>query len=103
MNLGYSPEWHDEGSCNGPEARAAARSLGVETTEEVWFPDKSHAQAAYALVRPICLACPVYDRCLAEITAHPSKYGMWAGLAPEDRKGLRVVATPQQKESTTNA
>jgi WhiB family redox-sensing transcriptional regulator len=45
----------------------------------------------YDRARRICQACPVQPECLATAMddEEPERYGVWGGLAPDDRKQLR--------------
>lgn len=99
----FSPPWHELAACNGPEARRAARQLGLEDTVDLFFPSKEKAKDAYALARPICRTlCPVRAECAAAIAAHPVRLGMWAGTTPEERHP-RTGKTPQTETEQKSA
>jgi len=52
---------------------------------DLWFP-KSHSRANDAPAKAICRGCPARAACLQLITAHPSEFGIYAGLSPVERQ-----------------
>lgn len=57
---------------------------------EAWFPNQ--AQSASREIRnakKLCESCPVQRECLAYAVANPELLGIWGGLTPKERLGLR--------------
>ncbi len=72
--------------------RAACRTADPE----LFFPDPTAgggaAQKRYKQAKAICATCPVVAECLSwALTAAPAgmDYGVWGGLAPDERRALR--------------
>jgi len=51
-----------------------------------WF---SHDVVAIAAAKLVCVACPVSDECLEWALDMPERHGVWGGLTPTERDGLR--------------
>lgn len=51
-----------------------------------------------ARAKAVCLSCPVLDECREFIARYPEDEGIWAGLLPEERKG--VIETCQRTTLT---
>lgn len=66
---------------------------------DAWFPDKAD-QLAVALAKAGCAACPVLTECRTEVeryeaTSGPSRrWGIWAGLTPEERHPKPIRRRP---------
>lgn len=73
---------HSRGACGG---------------HEDVFDDETRVEEAKA----ICTACPVRDRCLA-YGLNSEEFGVWGGLAPEERAAVRgrpFVHTLEQRQA----
>lgn len=62
-------------------ARAACRHPGI--TVEVFYVGRGEAPD---LARQVCAACPVIHDCAAYADIHHEQVGLWAGMAPKDRR-----------------
>lgn len=67
--------WRLRGRCAGDQSGA-------------WFADLRTPAARMA--RLACASCPVKRRCLAAALLYGEEYGIWGGLAPEERTVLDV-------------
>ena len=57
----------------------------------MWFEptvNDFETQAKNKIAKSICLSCPVRDMCL-EYSLHFERYGIWGGLAANDREQIR--------------
>lgn len=72
----------------GWQAHALCASSG---SPDDWFPDKGRPRAR---VRHTCAACPVREQCLAYAIGNGIRYGIWGGLAEEERRALPSGAPP---------
>lgn len=85
--VNHDPEWWFQILPNGPNPR---KQLQVSRKIE-------DARTLYAL--SICGSCPVRDECEREVMAREgdcrtsSRYGVWAGLLPDERSALRRKRT----------
>lgn len=66
-----------------PCARLAAGHLGAD----LWYPDSGRELPD--VVRLACATCWRRAACLTEALTRPEEHGIWAGLAPAMRLGLR--------------
>jgi WhiB family redox-sensing transcriptional regulator len=66
------------------------RARCAEVDPELWFPEKGGGNRA---AKRVCAACPVRAECLEYIlrpeNAEIARFGVWAGLSPQQRRGLR--------------
>lgn len=62
-------------------ARAACRHPGI--TVDVFYVGRGEAPD---LARRVCAVCPVIRDCAAYADAHHEQVGLWAGMAPKDRR-----------------
>jgi len=61
------------------------------------FPSNAKESAeSRAIIKPICEACPVFDKCFAYAVSFPEKalQGFWANTSEGDRRRMRYSATP---------
>jgi WhiB family transcriptional regulator, redox-sensing transcriptional regulator len=63
-----------------------ARARCAETDPEIFFPPKG---APASKARAICGKCVVRDDCLAYALDAGEEHGIWGGLDPDERRGLR--------------
>ena len=76
-----SEPWRHRASCDGEDT-------------SWWFPDKTGAcNPATARAVAICKTCPVQQACLTHAQELPEHHGIWGGLTPEQRRGLRRRVT----------
>ena len=76
-----SEPWRHKAACNGEDT-------------SWWFPEKSGSHnPATARALALCRACPVQAPCLAQAQDNPELHGIWGGLTPEQRRGLRRTIT----------
>lgn len=76
-----SDPWRHKAACDGQDTAW-------------WFPDKTGAyNPATAKAVAICRTCPVQADCLAHAQDKPEYHGIWGGLTPEQRRGLRRRVT----------
>ena len=76
-----SEPWRHKAACNGHDM-------------SWWFPEKTggrNPDTARAVA--ICRSCPVQANCLAFAQEQPEFHGIWGGLTPEQRRGLRRQVT----------
>ena len=76
-----SEPWRHKAACNGHDSAD-------------WFPEKTGAyNPATARAVAICKTCPVQQACLTHAQELPEHHGIWGGLTPEQRRGLRRRVT----------
>lgn len=72
-----SEPWRHKAACNGKDTA-------------YWFPEQTNAyNPASARAVAICRSCPVQLACLTHAQEQPEHYGIWGGLTPKERLGLR--------------
>lgn len=74
--------WRDDAACH-----SMPRSW--------WFPDKD----SYAQARPICMSCPVREKCLAFALENQILHGMWGGTTERERR--RMLRSQRTKGRVT--
>jgi WhiB family redox-sensing transcriptional regulator len=62
-----------------------ATALCAQTDPELFFPEKG---GSIKEAQRVCSSCEVRAECLDYALAHDERFGVWAGLSPEQR--LRV-------------
>lgn len=75
-----STNWQKRGAC-----RDAPRDLHNPVGRE--GSPKYDAQAQKA--KSVCAACPVTDQCLTFAVEMGEREGIWGGMTPNERRGLR--------------
>jgi WhiB family redox-sensing transcriptional regulator len=65
------PEWMD-------------RALCAQLAPDAWFPEGGPATSA----RRVCAACPVRAECLAYALGNGERFGIWGGLAYDERRAV---------------
>ena len=72
-----SEPWRHRAACGGQDT-------------SWWFPDKTGAHnATTARALALCRSCPVQTPCLTHAQDAPEYHGIWGGMTPEQRRGLR--------------
>jgi WhiB family redox-sensing transcriptional regulator len=66
--------------------REEANCIGVDL--EIFFPDIPTNRSSLE-AKVLCRACPVSLECLEEALAQPEEFGIFGGLSPYERQGLR--------------
>lgn len=79
--LGITPQpWHDQAAC-------------ASTDPELFYPpDHRGAVTGYRAAKRVCAGCPVKAECLADAMERDEQWGVWGGLAPDERLALRRVS-----------
>ncbi len=75
----------------GLEWQEQARCAGVDTN--LFFVDMPHGrrarkEAVDAVTGPYCKQCPVITQCLTWALTNQEQYGIWGGLAADERDEL---------------
>jgi hypothetical protein len=68
-------------------------ALCAQTDPEIFFPIKGD-QGAAQKAKDICRQCEVQKDCLAWAVANNEEFGIWGGLTPKERRGLRERGKP---------
>jgi WhiB family redox-sensing transcriptional regulator len=68
----------------------AERSLCAKADPEIWFPVDEEDLELGAAAIDACFRCPVRAECLAHALAIGERHGIWGGLTPGQRLGLRT-------------
>jgi WhiB family transcriptional regulator, redox-sensing transcriptional regulator len=63
---------------------APVRIPCMESDPELFFDRDNYRQA-----RKLCSRCPVKSECLTVALANDEQFGVWGGLSPNERKGLK--------------
>jgi Transcription factor WhiB len=84
------------------QARCAVSTLDPDE----WFPASPEpvlARREAAAAMAVCAACPVQAECVALSLAHwqIGQHGIWGGLVPAERAGLRHVTCPDSPQDRT--
>ena len=66
-------EWRDRGTC-------------AEVDPELFFPEKGGSARE---AKKVCASCEVRAECLEYALAADERYGIWGGLAEQERRPLR--------------
>lgn len=79
--VGAVPEVHDW----------SLGSACLDEDPDLFFPvgEKGRAIVQMEHARKICLGCPVRRQCLELALKVGAEHGMWGGLTPEERKGIK--------------
>lgn len=76
-------EYHDRKDYVNWSVMAECRGLDTD----MFFPDKGKMPSAEAI--GACRVCKVRVHCLNYALRHNLDYGMWGGLTPAQRRGMR--------------
>lgn len=68
--------WRDDAACKGWDTARFFPDDGTNIDPEI---------------RNLCAHCPVRQECLNHAIDTPEKYGVWAGLAPKQRRHYRSL------------
>ena len=72
-----SEPWRHKAACSGKDTA-------------YWFPEQTGPyNPATARAVAICRSCPVQLACLAHAQEQPEHHGIWGGLTPAQRLGMR--------------
>ena len=76
----YPPtgEWAIQAACKG--------ARGVMDGERI---AGKGGGTSWAQARRFCASCPVRDECLAHALEHEEPHGMWGGMTPNERRGVK--------------
>ena len=81
----------------------AAEAACLDEDPDLFFPpgERGASNAQYELARSVCTPCPVRRSCLEFALDVDAQYGMWGGMAPDERKHVkrRFVSTQRRAES----
>lgn len=83
---------------------AACRGWVEENGSDPWFPEHPGAPGAYETAKKICAGCPVAQQCLDTAMAEEGsvhgrqRWGMFAGLLPEERHHLYKRRARHERE-----
>jgi WhiB family redox-sensing transcriptional regulator len=85
--------WMQESACRGTAAR--------EGNHEIFFPEvkQGHTHGEYKRAKEICLNCQVRLDCVDFIIRNPTRWGVWGGYNPSDRKMLSKLIQIRGKEN----
>jgi len=57
---------------------------------DAFFIDRDQdAREKYIIARKLCQSCPILLQCLEYAVSNDENYGVWGGMTPHERKGLR--------------
>jgi WhiB family transcriptional regulator, redox-sensing transcriptional regulator len=73
--------WRSRAACKG-------------TDLELFFPPADAGRNAARAAKAICAGCPVKAACLRHALGSPERFGVWAGLAERERRGMKPEASP---------
>jgi hypothetical protein len=64
-------------------------ALCLKRNNVFWFPpvEAEAPEHYYAVAREVCKHCPVWKLCLED--GQNERWGMWGGLTPKDRQGVK--------------
>lgn len=65
-------EWAQEAACRGMDV-------------SLWFPGRGQD---FRTAKEVCVRCPVRIQCLNLAIANDEQFGIWGGLAPDDREAI---------------
>lgn len=82
--------WRERAKCASSEEIYELDSTLVHDKAEVFFPLPGEREKAER-AKGICAHCPVAAQCLEEALRLGLDDGIWGGLAPEERRGLRAA------------
>ena len=71
-----------------PERRWQDLALCAQVDPELWFPERGQPNGAAKL---ICSWCEVQAECLTFAMRTNEQFGVWGGLAPGERRALRLA------------
>lgn len=85
-------EWMKDGKCS-----ALSKEEGSYDT---FFPDmeRGSAPGQYERAKSICRECEVRLDCVEFIVNNPSRFGVWGGYIPSDRKLLSKQISREQEK-----
>lgn len=67
-------------------------ALCAQVGGDEWFPDGENGPdvaAMYERARRVCRRCEIKTQCAEWALINDEKHGMWGGLSPKERQGLR--------------
>jgi len=73
-------------SAADPPAHWADRALCAETDPELFYPEKGGSTKE---AKRVCRSCEVRAECLAWALENSELEGIWGGLSPMERRGIR--------------
>lgn len=57
---------------------------------DAFFKDRGEdAREKYIVARKLCQSCPIRLQCLEYAVANNEDHGIWGGMTPRERRGLR--------------
>ncbi len=68
-------------------------TVPCQTDTEAWWPDRKDldAPSTRSAVRA-CWRCPARAACLSFALAANERFGVWGGMLPDERRGMRQAA-----------
>ena len=76
-------------AANAPEPWTE-HALCAQVGGDLFFPEPAGASAREA--KSVCRGCSVTDECLQYAVNHHIREGVWGGLTPSQRRGMRAAA-----------
>jgi WhiB family redox-sensing transcriptional regulator len=70
------------------EWQTHAACLGIDP--DLFFPEQGEAGSTATHAKQVCAGCEVRTECLDYAAANAEQYGIWGGLSPRERQGLRT-------------